>query len=534
MNWRPRTQQIIQQRKTRSQYYIELSDKKGLKADFALFLVLFLALFLAACGGDAPKPQATSQAAPITVGDALPDEGRGARNQRLVPRSQRSAGAITVAILLPLGHENKGVARTAQDLLDAAQLAMFDTDDIKLHLIVKDTSGKPAEAARAASQAIEEGAQIIIGPLFGTSTQAIAPIVRAANIPTLSFSNDRANTADGVWLLGFLPEQNIAQVVMETVASGRTRFAALIPENAYGARVESIFPQLVAEYGGELVRLEYYPAEAKAMFDPVKRLANYDARKQAVTEEKQRLLEQALDMLPPKTDPARAFDMLADAAPELVAAHEALEKIDTLGEVPFDAVFMPEGGFALRNLSPLLPYFDVNPRNVKFIGTGLWDDASLSREPSLKGGWFAAPDPKAWARFETRYRANYKKRPRRIATLAYDAVSLVAVLARLNNATPFSTAALTDPNGFRGVDGIFRLTPDGLNERGLAVQEIGQRRNLIITPAPASFVEFERQRHGALMRAQSNAQVLWRNGDASEDPIGDLIGRVNAGAPSTP
>ena len=65
------------------------------------------------------------------------------------------------------------------------------------------------------------------------------------------------------------------------------------------------------------------------------------------------------------------FKLLGDDAPELVSAYEALALVETLGDIPYDAVFMPEGGLALRNLAPLLPYFDIDPRRVKFIGTGL-------------------------------------------------------------------------------------------------------------------------------------------------------------------
>jgi hypothetical protein len=51
----------------------------------------------------------------------------------------------------------------------------------------------------------------------------------------------------------------------------------------------------------------------------------------------------------------------------------------------------------------------------------------------------------------------------------------------------FTLDALTAANGFSGVDGIFRLLPSGLVERGLAVMEVRNRRFVVVSPAPATF-----------------------------------------------
>ncbi len=137
--------------------------------------------------------------------------------------------------------------------------------------------------------------------------------------------------------------------------------------------------------------------------------------------------------------------------------------------------------------APLLPYYDVDPRAVKFLGTGLWDDASLTREPPLAGAWFPAPPPEAHAQFLTRYRRAYGTTPPRIASLGYDAVSLAIALSALPEDERFTPQALTNPQGFAGVDGIFRFMPGGETERGLAVLEIRPTGAVVIDPAPTSF-----------------------------------------------
>src|SRR3546814_1140 len=142
----------------------------------------------------------------------------------------------------------------------------------------------------------------------------------------------------------------------------------------------------------------------------------------------------------------------------------------------------------LRALAPLLPCFDIDPRAVKFIGTGLWDDASLGSEPALLGGWYAGPAQDGFEAFRKRFEQAFNHRPPRLASLAYDATALVGILAQRGGAAAFSDAVLTSPDGFAGYDGIFRFRADGTVERGLAILEVQRRGSRVIDPAPASFL----------------------------------------------
>jgi hypothetical protein len=239
------------------------------------------------------------------------------------------------------------------------------------------------------------------------------------------------------------------------------------------------------------------------MFDPVRRLAQFDRRTKAHAAELARLTTEARALAGPDVSEQNLFVALRDIAPELVSAHGALTRSETLGDIPYDAVFMPEGGLALRKLAPLLPYFDVDPKLVKFIGSGLWDDPALSQEPPLHGGWYAAPDPQLWAGYQTRYEQTFSRAAPRLSSISYDAVSLAIRLAVINPIDPFSRTWLTDPNGFVGIDGIFRLTQNGLNERGLAVQEITAKTPRMVDPSPKSFVDYDRRLQSAIALANS-------------------------------
>ena len=342
---------------------------------------------------------------------------------------------------------------------------------------------------------------MIIGPLFATSVQAVTPVLAGTNVPALAFSNDRSVASKNIWLLGFIPEDNIERAIAQTIGQGLTRFGALLPEGAYGERLGRTLNERITRYGGELVQVEIYPPDAPGMFEPVKRLAQYETRRAAHGAEMARLEEEATLLAPPGTAPEKLFDAIRDIAPELVSNYEALKRVETLGEIPYDAVFMPEGGLALRNLAPLLPYFDVDPRRVKFVGTGLWDDPELGQEPPLHGGWYAAPEAGLWRKFSDHYVDKFQTQPARLASIAYDAVALAARLSAVHRNAPFRPQTLTDPNGFAGIDGILRLTPDGLAERGLAVHEIRRKKTVLISPAPTSFVERDRRMQAALALA---------------------------------
>ena len=172
-------------------------------------------------------------------------------------------------------------------------------------------------------------------------------------------------------------------------------------------------------------------------------------------------------------------------------ALKRLEVVDTLEPPEFDAVFLPLGGRELLTAAPLLAFYDVDPADVRYLGTALWYDEGLALEPTLQGGWFAAPQPDLWESFLGRYRENFGEEPPRLASLAYDATALAAVLARQAEGLPagevFAYDRLTNPNGFAGVDGIFRLLPDGRVQRALAVLEIHREGMVVVDPAPTTF-----------------------------------------------
>jgi branched-chain amino acid transport system substrate-binding protein len=339
-------------------------------------------------------------------------------------------GQVKVGLILPLSASgNAGLA--AQSMRNAAELALSEFNNPNLQLLVKDDGGTAPGAQQAAQQAIGEGAEIILGPLFAHSVGAAAQIARARGVPMIAFSTDANVAANGVYLLSFLPESDVDRVVDYATSNGKRSFAALLPDNAYGSVVDAEFRQAVARKGGRVVGLEHYPADRQQIQEPVRRVAE--------------------------------------------AARQA------------DSIFIPDTADAVTTVVQGLAAGGLDRKRVQLIGTGLWDDPKIFADASLQGAWFAAPDPAGYRAFAGRYRAKFGQDPVRTATLAYDAVSLVAALVKTQGAQRFAPEILTNPSGFSGVDGIFRFRADGTNQRGLAVLRVAPGGPQVVSPPPRAF-----------------------------------------------
>ena len=384
------------------------------------------------------------------------------------PPLMPSARGLRVAILLPLSGPNQ---RVGSALLNAAEMALFDFAGTDFEMLVHDTKGTPEGASEAARLAVADGASMIVGPLLATSVRAIADLTRAANVPVVAFSSDRTIVGNGVYTMGFFPGDEVRRVMEYAAAKGSTRFALLAPRGPYGDAVLNAMQAASWGLGASVTHAEFYDPQASDFSEPVKRLANYEARRQALVDQRQTL-------------EARGDEVSA-------LALKRLENLQTLGDAPFDALLVADGGKRLVAVSAMLPFYDIDPKRVKILGTGQWDEAGLGAEPALVGGWYAAPDPAVRKAFSDQYLDVFGNRPHRLATLAYDAAALAVVLSSQGRDqaldAPFDHAILAQPGGFAGRDGIFRFQTDGAAERGLAVLQVGRRDASVIDPAPKAF-----------------------------------------------
>ncbi|MCF8467753.1 MAG: penicillin-binding protein activator [Sneathiella sp.] len=384
------------------------------------------------------------------------------------PLKVASAETVKVAILLPLSGQNEAIGN---DLLRAANMALFDLQNGQLQLLPFDTKGTVRGAESAAAEALIAGSQLILGPLFSSSVPPVRALAQGRGVNVITFSTDTTVAGNGVYVMGLTVGQQIRRVMEFAYRQGLLNFAVLAPDSRYGDAVINDVTAETETLGLSLDRTVRYPVNvepgSQELHDIAKILGDYQMRQKQLAEE--------IKLYEKNTD---------DESKEYV---KKLQKLDTFGPVSFDALIIPEGGARLKELASLLSYYDIDPEVVQFIGTGLWADPSLSAEPALVGGWFSAPAPEKAAAFRDRFEKTYSYLPSRIASLAYDATALAGLLAQDPPETRFDRAAIENANGFTGYDGIFRFPANEVAERGLAVLEVGPKKLLVLEPAPQSF-----------------------------------------------
>ncbi|MFL6796458.1 MAG: penicillin-binding protein activator [Xanthobacteraceae bacterium] len=363
----------------------------------------------------------------LSVGDLTPGSAPTSPTQ---PTGSIGEGGVKVGMILPLSASGNA-AVAAKSMRNAAELALAEFNTPDLQLLVKDDGGSAGGAQQAVQQVLEEGAEIILGPLFALTVAPVAQAAKPKGISLIAFSTDSNVASRGVYLLSFLPESDVDRIVSYAASQGKRSFAALVPDNAYGTVVEAAFKSVVARRGGRVVALERYPLDRTQLQGPVRNVAQAAARA--------------------------------------------------------DAIFIPDGADAVPTVVQGLNANGVDTKRVQLLGTGLWDDAQIFSNPQLEGAWYAGPDSTSFRNFSARYRTKFGQDPVRTASLSYDAVALVAALAKTQGKQRFTEAVLTNSSGFTGIDGLFRFRPDGTNQRGLAVLQVSSTGGQIISPPPKAF-----------------------------------------------
>jgi branched-chain amino acid transport system substrate-binding protein len=380
----------------------------------SLFALAAAALLLAAC---AESPQTSTSSAPATTKTAAGSP-------------VTASGKMRIALLLPLSGR---AAPIGQSLQQAAEMALFDTGAKELALAAYDSGESTETAVEAYRKARIDGAALVLGPLFGTSATALAPLVAQGGANVVSFSNDEQAAQRGVWIMGIAAPPQVRRVVDYAADEGIKRFAAFAPQTSYGQQMVQTLESQAAIRGGRVVAIE--------LFDP-------------------------------------------NSADLATAARRLTDAIKGEGKL---AVLVPVAPPRLSAALAALAAAGIDNKNAQLIGTGVWDIPNIGSEAMLRGAWYAAPDPAKRADFERRFLSTYGRPPHRLATLAYDGVSLAGHLARLKQGGDFSAEAITNPNGWSGIDGIFRFLPNGRSERALAVIAVQGGQGAVVSPAPTTF-----------------------------------------------
>jgi ABC-type branched-subunit amino acid transport system substrate-binding protein len=405
----------------------------GLLASLALVLVLTGCAGSGRFGSSSPQdtqnPASTTLAAPIGAVTEQPLDLPPVADAALSGAgTTATSGTTTVALLLPLGASGS-TGSVAAALRNAGELAQSEYKGSKIKLVIKDDLGNAEGARSAAKAALAEGAQIVLGPLLAPSVRAAGDVARAASKPMIAFSTDQSVGGRGVYLLSFLPDNDVDQIIGYAASKGKNAFAAMIPEGAYGNVVAAAFQEACARRGLRVASVERY--------NP----SNVDQ------------------------------------------AAKAIASIT----VPVDALFVPENGDGAAATSAALQVAGIENKKWQLLGTSGWDDPRLLKSQIFQNGWFATPDRTGFSAFAKRYQAKYGDEPPRLASLSYDAVFLVNALINQYGAQAFSDATLLNSDGMIGTDGLFRFKAGGGTERPLSILQVANGSTSVIQPAKQTF-----------------------------------------------
>ena len=342
--------------------------------------------------------------------------------------------AVPVALLVPRSGPNDGPA-LSQSLENAARLAIGDLQGAQIELRVYDTGGQPQQAANVAVQAVQDGAKIIIGPVFAQSAASAGNAVAGRGINVLSFSNNTAIAGGNVFVLGNTFDNTANRLVRYAVTQGRGDILIAHAQDASEEAGRDAIQRAIQANGAAVAGVTGFELSQQGVINAVPRIS---------------------------------------AQARSSGANAIFLTSGTSGAIPFLAELLPENG--------------VNPANVQYIGLQRLDIPETARTLSgLQGAWFAVPDPGLAAQFGARYQAAYGAPPHPIAGLAYDAVAAIGALVSQGQSDALTGQALTQPSGFAGVNGVFRLLPNGTNQRALAIAQIQNNQVIVIDPAPRSF-----------------------------------------------
>jgi hypothetical protein len=347
-----------------------------------------------------------------------------------------NGGSVQVALLVPAGSGQSQDELFGSNLENAARLAMADLSGVSIDLRVYKTGGSPARAAALAKQAVDEGAQVILGPFYSEEANAAGVAVASSGVNVLAFSNNAAIAGGNVYVLGQTFDVTARRLAGFAVRNGKSKVLIVHDRNVAGEVGKAAIERGVSAAGGSVVGV-----------------TSYEFSQNGIVQAASGIVSTA------KSSGATALFLTADTA----------------GALPL--------------LSQLLVENGIDRNTTQFIGLTRWDipPATLSL-PGVQGGWFAMPDPGLTAQFRSRYESAYGSQPVPIAGLAYDGIAAIGALAgRVRDGSPIGKGDLTQSAGFAGVSGIFRLLPNGTNQRGLAIAQIRGNQVVVIDSAPRSF-----------------------------------------------
>lgn len=334
-------------------------------------------------------------------------------------------GSFRVAMLLPLSGADEAMGKS---LKNAAMMAIGDINNNNLVVQFYDTKGTGSGARIALENALNADSELILGPLRSDEVAAISAEAKSKDVPVISFSTSPSVLQEGIYSIGLLQDNQVSRIVKYAVDNGRSRIAAVFPNNQNGNNMYHSLVKAAQKQGVSVSKVGFYDPNSMEFTSLVTQMKS--------------------------------------------------------GGVDFDALLIPETGNRLKAISSMFSYYDVSAPEVLFMGTSVWDSSSLNKETELYGAVYPVMSLKNQAKFAQKYNDLFGERPSGLSIFAYDAIALASMLARQGGDL---YEQIERPEGYNGMSGAFRIFSNGLNEHGLDVVKVSSGGKYVTEAAPQQF-----------------------------------------------
>ena len=275
--------------------------------------------------------------------------------------------------------------------------------------------------------------KIFVGTLNSEATKVVKNYCNQGII-FFSFAAKKNLAKDCVYLVNFFPEDDL--IALFNYFPSESKIALLFPENYYGYNINKIIDPIAAKSKSLIINRASYSEDLTNARSAIKELGKYELRKYELERQK-KILENKSDEISKR-------------------ALKKIKKFETIGDVEFTHLILPDYSIRLLEIAPLLPFYDVDPNKVQFVGTGVWDDSIFFDEPSLQRAIFSGIEERKRRDFFSDYLEIYNQKPIRTATIPYDLIALLSYFIKkemtLGDAYDFMN---NEKIKFDGIDGRF-------------------------------------------------------------------------------
>jgi len=356
-----------------------------------------------------------------------------------------------IEILLP-EIENQNITR---DFIHAFELSIYKKNAKNIELNINTYKDK-TELSNVISQKALPG-RIFIGPLTSADSENIISEC-SKGVLFFSFASDRNQAGECVYLINFFPEDDLLTLFNNFKAD--SKIALLYPENNYGYYINSIIDPFATKSNSIIINRASYKEDLSNAREAIKELSKYELRKYE--------LERQKTILKAKNDETSK------------KALKKIERFETIGALDFSHIILPDYSLRLLQIAPLLPFYDIDPQKIQFVGTGVWDNEVFFSEPSLQGSIFPGVPESARREYFNDFYLKYREQPTRTITIPYDLIGILEYIINNKLNLKETHQLLNDKSiSFDGMDGKFSFDKNIIS-RSLNVLKISNgKANLI-------------------------------------------------------